>query len=160
MTYSAPNGEKGTQLLKACLFDYFRTDATLLSYLGSGTNGFYDEGEFEAESPTPAVVNVTFGDGEATDHTLLRIVLWVVDRGRGFFEIERIIERIQYLFGATDPAVGQAALNYFTFLPADHKAILSIRTNATTASASFPSWQTEGRAVYFFFHIEGFTTYA
>src|SRR5215217_1330077 len=111
--YTPQIGDEGFGLLKAALRDYLAGDTTITSELPTGRNGIIDEGFLTEETPTPCIMFATVGDGQSAavrDQTLARLIVYVVDRGRGLLKIERILNRVRRRLNQTD-----AALSFLTF---------------------------------------------
>lgn len=152
MAYTPQAGDEGLGLFLAALRDYLVADTDITELLPSGTAGVMPEGFFTHDTPTPAVLLMIIGDGESSwgkDAQLVRLLVTVLDRGRGYWMIERLIHRIRKRINDT-----QSALSFLTYEPgtADH-TVLHIEASGTTTSASYPAWKAEGRGLYVFAHL-------
>jgi hypothetical protein len=153
MTYTPQAGDEGFGLLKAALRDYLRADTTITSELPGGVNGFLDEGFMTAETPTPAVMFATVGDGQSAavrEQSLVRFIVYVVDRGRGLSKVERILHRVRRRINDTG-----AALSYLTFPTNTGLVVEHIEASGSSSSASLPAWKAEARGVYVFLIVRG-----
>lgn len=153
MTYQPQEGDEGLVLIFAALRDYLATDTKLLSMLPEGADSILPEGFLEQDTPTPVVMFTTIGDGDTdagVDSHLLRLVVYALDRGRGYMNIERINWRLRELFNDT------IAIMRFLSFPAGVKPMVThVMDSGGTASASYPRWNVEGRGRYLFVHTTG-----
>lgn len=150
--YTPTPGDEGFALLKAALRDYLVGDTTITSELASGQYGIIDEGFFTETTPTPCIMFATVGDGQTAavaDAALVRLIVYVLDRGRGLLKIERILHRVRRRLNDTD-----AALSFLTF-PAGTLVVEHIEASGSSSSASLPAWKAEARGVYVFLNVRG-----
>jgi hypothetical protein len=163
--YYPQAGEEGFGLLKAALRDYLRdntlvnpkTGALLPNVVellpGGQAAGFIDEGFLKEDTKTPVVMFSTVGDGQSErvrEDTLVRLILYVIDRGRGLYSIERILHRMRRRLNATE-----ATLQYLTFPKSTGLVVTHIEASGSTSSVSLPAWKAEARAVYVFLTVKG-----
>src|SRR5262245_15955416 len=96
--------DEGFGMLKAALRDYIAADLSanglpsVIELLPGGANGIIDEGNLTPETATPIVMFTTVGDGQTADvgdNALVRLIVYVLDRGRGLSVIERILHRMR-----------------------------------------------------------------
>ena len=150
--YTPVAGDEGFQLLKAALRDYLINDTTITAELASGQYGIIDEGFFTETTPTPCIMFATIGDGQSAavrDATLVRFIVYVLDRGRGLLKVERILNRVRRRLNSTE-----AALSFLTF-PAGTLVVEHIEASGSSSSASLPAWKAEARGVYVFMTVRG-----
>lgn len=150
--YTPQAGDEGMGLFMVALRDYLVADATILELLPNGAASILPEGFFTNDTPTPAVVISMIGDGESAwgvDAQLVRLMVNVLDRGRGYHTIERVLRRIRRRINDT-----QTAMEYLTYTPgtSDH-SVLHIEAPGSSTSATYPNWNAEGRALYVFAHL-------
>lgn len=160
MPYTPQPGEEGFGLIKAALREYLAADLSahglpsVIELLPSGRNGIIDEGFLAEDVPTPVVMFATVGDGQTADvraNSLTRFIVYVVDRGRGLYTIERILHRIRRRLNRTD-----VALDYFAFpVGSSDLRIEHIEASGSTASTTLPAWRAEARGVYVFLTVKG-----
>lgn len=160
MPYVPQPGEEGFGLLKAALRAYIIADLSayglpsVTAQLPGGVKGVIDEGFLFEETPTPVVMFSTLGDGQSADvreNTLVRFILYAVDRGRGLSNIERVLTRVRRRLNMTD-----VALNHFAF-PAgtSELRVEHIEASGSTASVTLPAWRAEARGLYVFLTVKG-----
>lgn len=145
--------DEGLALYLVALRDYLAADPAVIELLPSGAAGIIPEGDFREDTPTPVIMPAMGGDGGGgygRDVQLVRLILYVLDRGRGNYAIERILSRIRRRINDTE-----AALAFFTFPPGERLQVWSIEAKGGTASTSFPNWRAEGRGLYVFAHVGG-----
>jgi len=150
--YTPTVGDEGFGLLKAALRDYLINDTTITSELPSGQYGVIDEGFLTETTLTPCIMFATVGDGQSAavrDASLVRLIVYVVDRGRGLLKIERILNRVRRRLNSTE-----AALSFLTF-PAGTLVVEHIEASGSSSSASLPAWKAEARGVYVFMTVRG-----
>lgn len=160
MTYTPQPDEEGYGLIKAALRAYLAEDLSaeglpsVTALLPSGAAGIIDEGFLTEQTPTPVVMFATVGDGQTAEvrsNSLVRIILYVIDRGRGLYQIERVLHRIRKRLNRTD-----VALNYFAFpVGSTDLRIEDIQVSGSTSSASLPAWRAETRGVYVSLTVKG-----
>lgn len=156
MPYTPTSGDEGTQLLLSALRDFIRSDTAsggVVPLLPAGTAGVLPEGFLTNETLTPAIVIADLGYGEAAsggDVRLVRYIVYAIDRGRGYYNIDRLIYRLGKLLNGTE-----AALNYLTFPSAEPLMVLSLKAPGATATASYPGWKAEGKGLYLFVEVRG-----
>lgn len=159
MAYNPHPEDEGFGMIKAALRDYITADLSasglpsVIALLPSGVNGVLDEGLLTPETPTPVIMLTTVGDGQTDQvaaNSLVRFIVYVVDRGRGLFTIERILHRLRRRLNSTE-----VALNFLTLPASSGLSILHLEASGSTASVSLPAWQAEARAVYLFLTVKG-----
>jgi hypothetical protein len=160
MPYTPQPGEEGYGLIKAALRDYLIADLSayglpsVTELLPSGAAGIIDEGHFTENTPTPVMMFTTLGDGQTADiraNTLVRFIVYAIDRGRGLYTIERLIHRVRLRLNKTDVALAHFAFPVGT---ADLR-IENIEASGSGASATLPAWRAEARGVYVFVTVKG-----
>ncbi len=137
----------------AALRDYIKDQDDVIELLGDGANSVLPEGFLTTSTPMPVIEIATIGDGKSqvgSGVQLLRVMLWVMDRDRGYYAIEKIINRLRNALNK-----GQVTREYFTFPAEEPVRVLSTNASGTTASASFPRWKSEGRGIYVFIELFG-----
>jgi len=155
MYYPQP-GQEGLGLIKAALRSYITADLSahglpsVTELLPSGANGVIDEGDLTEDTPTPLVMFATVGDGQDRGG-LVRLLLYVLDRGRGLLLIERVLHRLRKRLNTTE-----VALDYLTFPPGTDLVIQHIEASGSSSSLTLPAWRAEGRALYVFLTVRGF----
>lgn len=152
--YTPQAGDEGFGLIKAALRDYLAADTTITSELPQGSSSFIDEGFLAETTATPVVMFATVGDGQSAavrEQSLVRLIVYVVDRGRGLLKVERILHRVRRRINDTD-----AALEFFTFPAATGLVVEHIEASGSSSSASLPAWKAEARGVYVFLTVRGF----
>lgn len=154
--YTPQPDDEGTQLLLAAIRDYIASDVPITSLLAESVESVLPEGFLTSETLTPVIQIAMIGDGSSASGTgiqLVRLILYVLDRGRGFYKIEKVLHRLRALFNDSP-----RTLDYLTF-PADEPLrVLSVNASGTTASATFPQWKCEGRGLYLFIEVSGLPT--
>lgn len=154
--YTPQVGDEGLQLFLAAVRDYIASETDVTSLLPSGATGVLPEGFLTTETPTPAVLIAMIGDGQSAAGRgvqLVRLIVYVMDRGRGYYFIEKVLHRLRALFNDS-PGVAE----YFTFPSEEPLKVWSINASGTTTSASFPQWKCEGRGIYLFAEVGGLPT--
>jgi hypothetical protein len=154
--YVPQANDEGLALFLAAFRDYLAADAAITSLLPAGASSIIPEGFFTADTSTPTLLVTTIGDGESVegiDVQLVRLLVWVMHRGRGYYEIERLLHRARVRINDTPSAV-----SFFTFPETEPLRLWHIKAAGTTASASFPHWQAEGRGLYVFANIGGLSS--
>lgn len=154
--YTPQPDDEGTQLLLAAIRDYIASEAPVTSLLAEGVESVLPEGFLTSETLTPVIQIAMIGDGSSASGAgiqLVRLIVYVMDRGRGFYKIEKVLSRLRALFNDSP-----RTLDYLTF-PADEPLrVLSVNASGTTASATFPQWKCEGRGLYLFIEVSGLPT--
>lgn len=164
MTYIAQSGLEGFGLLKAALRDYLvapnlvnpttgKPLPNVVELLPSGVAGIIDEGFLKEETVCPVVMFSTIGDGQSEavrEDTLVRFILYAVDRGRGLYHIDRVLHRVRRRLNSTE-----AALSFLTFPKSAGFTVSHIDARGSTSSVSLPAWKAEARAVYVFLTVKG-----
>ena len=151
--YTPQPDDEGIQLLTAALRDYVRSEPGIISLLPAGNGGVIPEGFMTNETPTPIILIADLGYGESAsgdDVRLQRYIVYVLDRGRGYFYIDKGLTRLGKLFNNT-----QRALDFLTFPAEEPLKVLTIRAPGATATASFPQWTCEGKGLYLFVEVRG-----
>lgn len=151
--YQPQPGDEGLALFLAAFRDYLAADPKVIELLPQGADSIIPEGFLTEDTPTPVVMPTMVGDGESSygnDVQLVRLLVYVLDRGRGYYDIERILHRLRSRLNDT-PAV----LEFFTFPPDEPLRVWSINASGSSASASFPAWKAEGRGLYVFVQVGG-----
>jgi hypothetical protein len=157
--YTPKPGEEGFGLLKAALREYLVADLSaaglpsVIAELPNGAQSIIDEGFLTAETPTPVVMFTTVGDGQTDNvaaHSLVRFIVYVVDKGRGLSKVERILHRIRRRLNRTE-----LALNHLTFPPGVEPIVVHIEASGSTSTASLPAWKAEARGLYLFLTVYG-----
>lgn len=173
MPYTVQSGDEGIALFLAALRDFITTETALTAYtaagdypavplseqvlplLPNGAASVLPEGFLTDTTPTPAVLLSVIGDGNSAygrDVQLVRLLVYVLDRGRGYYEIERILQRLRKRLNTSS-----RWQQFFTFSAGDLQ-LLHLEATGSTASASYPNWRAEGRALYVFALVRGLTT--
>jgi hypothetical protein len=140
-------GQRGLKVLLPAIRDYLRTVPEIVEGLPEGADGILEEGQLNVDLKTPVLVVSTIGDGltEAGRGTkLLRLIVYVISRERGYYEIENLIPPLQ------EALESQALWEFLTFPPDVGFSVLGIEAPGTTASASYPAFKAEGRGPYVF----------
>ncbi len=159
MPYVPQAQDEGFGMIKAALRDYIVADLSahglpsVIELLPTGAASVLDEGFMTATTPTPVILVATVGDGESDDvgeNTLVRFIVYVVDRGRGLSIIERVLHRLRRRLNTT-----QVALDFMTLPYSSGLSILHLKASGSTASVSLPAWKAEARAVYLFIDVKG-----
>lgn len=157
--YYPQSGEEGFVLLKSALREYIAADLSayglpsVTELLPSGRNSIIDEGFLTETTPNPVVMFSTVGDGQSEqvrENSLVRFILYAIDKGRGLSKIERILHRIRRRLNKTD-----VALNFLTFPAGTDLRVENIEASGSTASVSLPAWKAEARGVYVFMTVKG-----
>lgn len=173
MAYTVQSGDEGTALFLAALRDYIVTETAQAAYtpdgdypavpvadqilplLPNGTASVIPEGFLTDTTPTPVVLLSMIGDGNTAygrDVQLVRLLVYVLDRGRGYYDIDRVLQRLRTRFNTSS-----RWQQFFTFSTGNLQ-LLHLEATGSTASASYPNWRAEGRALYVFAHLRGLTT--
>ena len=150
MPYTPQSGDEGMQLFLVGLRDYIATNDDIVSLLGDGVDSIIPEGLFTPETPTPVILIANNGDGEADvgrDVQVVRLILYVMDRGRGFYNIEILLHRLRKHLNNYD-----VMADYLTF-PADEIVVFTLAVKGSTNSGTYPQWQCEGRGLYLFANV-------
>lgn len=149
--YTPQPGDEGMALLLAAFRDYIAADPAITELLPQGVNSIIPEGFLTENTPTPVIMPTIVGDGESgNDVQFVRLLVYVIDRGRGYYTIERILHRLRTRLNDSP-----TALEFFTFPPNEPLRILNINASGTSTSASFPAWKAEGRGLYVFIQVGG-----
>lgn len=157
--YIPQSGEEGFVLLKSALREYIAADLSayglpsVTELLPQGRASIIDEGFLAETTPTPVVMFTTVGDGQSErirENSLVRFILYVVDKGRGLSTIERVLHRVRRRLNKTD-----VALDYLTFPVEVDIRVENIEASGSTASVSLPAWKAEARGVYVFLTVKG-----
>ena len=154
--YTPQPNDEGIQLLLAAIRDYIASDASSIELLPEGAAGVLPEGFLTDTTPTPTILIANLGDGKTEAGAgiqLVRLIVYVMDRGRGYYNIEKVLHRLRGLFNDTP-----RALEYLTFPASEPLRVLSFNASGTTASATFPQWKCEGRGLYLFVEVSGLPT--
>ena len=157
--YTPQDGDEGLQLLTVALRDYIASDTApkgVVELLPAGAEGILPEGFMTNETETPTVLLAKLGFGESAagaDIRLVRYIVYVLERGRGYYLIEKLLHRLMKLFNDTP-----RALEFLTFPSTEPLKVLSIKAPGGTATASFPQWQAEGEGLYLFVEVRGLPT--
>lgn len=154
--YTPQPGDEGLALLLASIRDYLAEDPAILELLPQGADSIVPEGFLTENTPTPVIMPTMIGDGESAygnDVQLVRLLIYVLDRGRGYYDIERLMYRMRKRLNDT-PAV----LEFFTFPPDEPLRVWNINASGSSASTSFPAWKAEGRGLYVFVQVGGLPT--
>lgn len=157
--YVPKPGEEGFLTVKGVLREYILADLTeyglpsVVEFLPGGVKGFIDEGTLTETTPTPVILCSTIGDGQSEQirtNSLVRFILYVIDRGRGLYYIERILHRMRMRLNASS-----IVLNYMLFPPESDIRIENIEASGSTSSTSLPAWKAEARGLYVFVTVKG-----
>lgn len=160
MTYYVPSvpTAEGMGLLKVGIRDYLARDLSseglpsVVELLPAGNAGLIDEGNL-GETPVPLVMITSLGDGETeldSDVTLVRFIIYAVNRGVGLFEIERILSRMRTRLNRSD-----LVHSFLTFNPASGLRLDSLEVSGSTASKTSKAWKAETRGLYLFARVRG-----
>lgn len=151
MVYIPQPGDEGLALFLVALRDYLAADPSIVSLLPEGASSIIPEGFLTESTPTPVILMATVGDGaQGPDVQLVRLILYVMDRDRGYYNIERILARMRKRLNDT-----QTARDFFTFPPEEPLKLWGIEASGSTTSATFPNWKMEGRGLYVFAQLGG-----
>lgn len=160
MAYTPQPDDEGFVLLKSALRAYLAADLSaeglpsVTALLPSGAGGIIDEGFFTEDTPTPVIMFTTVGDGQNADvqsNSLVRLIVYVIDRGRGQYLIERVLHRIRKRINRAE-----VALNYFVFpVGSTDLRIEHIQVSGSSSSVSLPAWRAEARGVYVSLTVKG-----
>lgn len=156
--YTPQDGDEGLQLLGAAIRDFIASDTgvgSIVELLPSAA-AIIPEGFMESETVTPVVMLAKLGFGESAaggDVRLVRYIVYAMERGRGYYLIEKLLHRLMKLFNDTP-----RALEFLTFPSTEPLKVLSIKAPGGTATASFPQWQAEGEGLYLFVEVRGLPT--
>lgn len=143
-------------MLRSAQRDFIAALPGVVSELADGTDSILPEGFFTHETPTPAIVIADLGDGESAEGSgtqLLRSIVYVMDRGRGYSRIDRVLHRLRE--GLNNTALVMA---FFTFPPGEIN-LQHLRASGRTATATFPQWNCEGQGLYVFTSVGGLTAH-
>lgn len=157
--YQPQDGDEGLQLLSVAIRDYIASDAGpsgVVALLPGGAAGVLPEGFLSSETATPIVLIAKLGYGESAaggDVRLVRYIIYAMDRGRGYYAIEKVLHRLGKLFNDTP-----RALEFLTFPAQEPLKVLTLKAPGGTATASFPQWQCEGEGLYLFVEVRGLPT--
>lgn len=155
MPFTPQAGDKGVQLIKAALAAYLALDTELSSYLGENEDGtpvIIDEGFFDETTPVPCIMTTYVGDGQtAAGNQLLRLLVYVIDKERGYYNIDRSIDRLREVINNSEPAL--EALTFPSTVP---QMVLHIEARGTTASTTLPRYHAECKGLYTFIQVTGF----
>lgn len=154
--YIPKAGDEGIQLLLAAIRDYIASEPAVIELLPEGADGVLPEGFLTDTTPTPTILIANLGDG-ATEAgagvQLVRLIVYVMDRGRGYYYIEKVLQRLRALLNDT-----RRAADYLSFPASEPLRVLTFNASGTTASATFPQWTCEGRGLYLFIEVGGLPT--
>src|SRR5688500_16308329 len=109
--YTPQAGDEGLQLLNAALRDYIASDtgaSGVVELLPDGAAGVLSEGFMSTETETPALLIAKLGFGESAsgdDVRLVRYIVYAMERGRGYYLIEKLLYRLMKLFNDTPRAL-------------------------------------------------------
>lgn len=146
--YIPREGEEGLSILVPAVRDFLAQDAKLLALLGGGPDeSIVGEGLFTEETPTPAILISTIAEGEtyAGESTqLIRLIIYAINRNRGYYAIEKILARLKRLLKSDD------LWDFLEFPQSANFAVLGVNAPGTTASTTLPRYSAEGRGVYVF----------
>lgn len=158
--YTPPEGadnSEGLGLLKVAIRDFLLSDPTIVETLHNDPDWpkAIEEGLLDENMPTPVLMFGTVGDGDTDTvgaHTLVRLIVYVVDRGRGLSRIEKALHRVRRRINDTE-----AALEFLQFdKEQTGMSLIHIAAKGSTASVSLPAWKAEARGAYVFSRLEGF----
>ena len=155
MPYTPQAGDEGMQLFFVGLRDYIATNTGITDLLPNGAASIIPEGTLTPETELPVILIANNGDGEADvgrGVQIVRLILYVMDRGRGYYNIEIILHRLRNHLNNYD-----SMADYLTF-PADEIVVYTLAAKGTTNSGTYPQWQCEGRGVYLFANIGNIPT--
>lgn len=154
--YTPQPGDEGIQLLLAAIRDYIAEETPVIELLPEGAAGVLPEGFLTDQTSTPIILVANLGDGKTASGAgvqLVRLIVYVMDRGRGYYNIEKVLHRLRGLFNDTP-----RAMEFLSFPPSEPLRVLSFNASGTTASATFPQWKCEGRGLYLFIEVSGLPT--
>ena len=156
--YTPQEGDEGLQLLGSALRDYIASDIGVggVVELLPSVEAIIPEGFMESESPTPTVMLSKLGFGQSAagaEVRLVRFIVYAMERGRGYYLIEKLLHRLMKLLNDTP-----RALEFLTFPSTEPLQVLSVKAPGGTATASFPQWQCEGEGLYLFVEVRGLPT--
>jgi hypothetical protein len=156
MPYTPQAGDEGLQLLGAALRDYIISEEDITGVVPDHEVTALPEGFMTSETATPVIVLARLGYGESAaggDTRLVRYIVYVLDRGRGYYWIEKLLFRLGKLLNDSERVA-----EFFTFPAEEPLQVLTVRAPGGTATASFPSWQCEGEGLYLFVEVRGLPT--
>jgi hypothetical protein len=156
--YTPQAGDEGLQLLGSALRDYIASDTGVggVVELLPSVEAIIPEGFMESETDTPVVMLAKLGHGQSaagTEVRLVRYIVYAMERGRGYYLIEKLLHRLMKLLNDTP-----RALEFLTFPSTEPLKVLSVKAPGGTATASFPQWTCEGEGLYLFVEVRGLPT--
>lgn len=150
---------EGIQLIKLAIRAFLTLDLTayghkpIVPLLPAGVNGILDEGLVNANTQFPVIMFSTLGDGQSEligANSILRLIIYVIDQGRGQAVIEKILSRVRTRLNDT-----QLTRQFFAFPPTAGLRVEHIEAKGSTASASSPAWKAESRGIFTFLTVYG-----
>lgn len=146
--YTPAENEEGLTIIVSALKEYLSKDTKLMSMLGGAAEDcIISEGMLTDSMPFPALMFTTIaeGDTESGEGTqLTRLIVYAIDRGRGYLKIEGILSRLRRLLRSDE------CFRYCTFPPNVDFAVGLIRAPGATASVTVPRFKCEMRGLYVF----------
>ena len=162
--YPIPTFTDGTkvgseQLIKRVLADYLSTDTLLMSWLGAGNkSGITEDGVITQITLTPLIQVHFTGLGDAAgglDVKVIRFILHVVNRNRGFAEISRIIERVRFLINSD--TLNPSFRTYATFDPAvTPYSIVHAKAGGQTSNITMNRYEAVAIGLYLQVYMRGY----
>lgn len=146
--YIPAENEEGLTVLVSALKEYLARDTKLMGMLGGAAeDSIISEGMLSSKTPFPAIMFVTIAEGDTEcgwGTQLTRLIVYVVDKGRGYLNIERILARLRRLFRAHE------CFEFCTFPSTVDFGVVGIRAPGSTASVTVPAFGCEMRGLYLF----------
>jgi hypothetical protein len=118
----------------------------------AGAPSIIPEGFLKVDTPKPAIIIAKLPDGntgKGVDDHLLRLLLYVIDSGRGYSYIERIAWRLRELINSPE------TMRFLTFPPGVFPMVSNIRLTGSTDSITLPQFKAEAAGLYVFLNLVG-----
>lgn len=151
MPYVPEPGEGGYSIFVPALRDFLASDVDLVEMLGGDpADTIIQEGLATDATPKPAILVSSIGDGESAAGEkvkLVRLIMYVIDEGRGYYAIDNILARLRFLLRRENI---RAVMNALTFPPDAGFCVLGYKAPGTTATATHPELRCEAKGLYTF----------